>query len=183
MLRPSPKLLRELFDYEPETGALHWRHRHVSMFSNCGIQPAHYVRDRWNSKNAGKPALTTMLHNGYLFGRLFDRAVRAHHVIWAIMTGEWPTKQIDHLNGIRSDNRWANLRHVEPVENSHNLCRSRRNTSGRVGVARAGRGWQAYINRDRKRVSLGCFATFDEGAEARATAEAQCGYHPNHGRS
>jgi hypothetical protein len=153
------------------------------MFSNCLIQPAHHNCNRWNSKNAGKPALTTLTHNGYMFGRLFDRAVRAHHVIWAMMTGKWPTKQIDHINGVRTDNRWCNLREVDPVQNSQNMRRPQNNTSGRIGVSRYGNGWQAYISVNRKRLSLGRFKAFEDAVAARRTAELQAGYHPNHGRT
>lgn len=182
MRKPRPELLQILLDYDPETGSLHWRKRDRTMFSNCPLRPAHEVRDRWNTKNAGRPALTTLTHNGYMFGTLFGRSVRAHHVIWAMMTGKWPTAQIDHINGIRTDNRWANLRQVQPSENSQNMCLPGNNTSGRIGVSRGRRGWQAYINRNRKRVSLGDFATFEEAVRVRAAAEVECGYHPNHGR-
>ena len=38
--------------------------------------------------------------------------------------GTWPTKQIDHVNRIRHDNSWTNLREVEPVQNAENSSHS-----------------------------------------------------------
>jgi hypothetical protein len=180
MRKPRPELLQTLLQYDPETGALHWRKRSLEMFANCPLRPAHEVRDRWNTKNAGRAALTAPTHNGYMFGTLLGKSVRAHHVIWAMMTGKWPTAQIDHINGVRTDNRWCNLRQVQQLDNSRNMGLPSDNTSGRVGVSRARRGrWQAYINRDRKRINLGEFGTFEEAVAAREAAELDCGYHPN----
>ena len=46
----------------------------------------------------------------------------AHRVIWFLQTGEWPDSDlvIDHINGVRNDNRWVNLRQVTVKENNIN---------------------------------------------------------------
>ena len=46
-----------------------------------------------------------------------------HHVVWMLVYGRWPT-QIDHLNGIKTDNRIGNLREVTAAENCENRVRS-----------------------------------------------------------
>jgi hypothetical protein len=49
------------------------------------------------------------------------------------MTGEMP-KIIDHINRIKNDNRWCNLRNVSTAENIRNSGLSKRNKSGIKGV-------------------------------------------------
>src|SRR5262245_14420263 len=93
----SSKQLAELLEYNPETGELRWKRR------PRGPQ-------RWNTRWAGKPAFTTKLRGGYRMGRIHWGAYYAHRVIWALMTGAWPTSEIDHIDGDPSNNRWANLR-------------------------------------------------------------------------
>ena len=59
----------------------------------------------------------------------------AHIVCWALMTGAWPEHEIDHINGVRDDNRQTNLRQATRAQNMHNGPRLRTNTSGFAGVA------------------------------------------------
>ena len=179
----DPALLPHLLTYDPETGALTWRERPVSMFAR-GKQTAEHVCARWNNKHAGEPAFTSKLQGRYFVGTLLGSNVRAHRVIWAIMTGEWPEHEIDHIDGNGLNNRWANLRDVSHDANGKNSKRPSDNTSGIVGVSqmRDGR-WQAYINRDRKRINLGAFKAKGDAIAARKSAEVECNYHRNHGRT
>ena len=48
---------------------------------------------------------------------IYDKPYRAHRVIWALVHGEWPEGQIDHINGVRDDNRLENLRVVTNQDN------------------------------------------------------------------
>ena len=66
---------------------------------------------------------------------MIDRRVYyAHRLVWLYMMNEWPKKQIDHINGIRDDNRWGNLREASPLQNNANRKRRHDNKSGYKGV-------------------------------------------------
>lgn len=62
---------------------------------------------------------------------------KAHIVIWAIVNGEWPKGEIDHINRVRSDNRISNLRLCSSKENSYNK-------SGRGKSKYRGVHWHSY---------------------------------------
>jgi hypothetical protein len=69
----------------------------------------------------------------------------AHRLAWLYMTGDWPSKHIDHINQIKSDNRWCNLRECDRSQNSSNITKTKQNTSGYKGVH--------WCNRDKKWIS------------------------------
>ena len=181
--RIEPALLRDLIHYEPDTGQLTWKARRPAHFTHCKRDPA-WVCRIWNAKYEGRPAFGRREH-GYIAGRVFGTHVYAHQVAFAIMTGQWPEEQIDHVNGRRSDNRWRNLRRVDPAQNARNSAISRSNSSGVVGVSwnREKRRWWAYIHREKgRRHLLGSFSSKADAVAARKAAERHYGYHQNHGR-
>lgn len=57
--------------------------------------------------------------DGYLMVKFQNKSMRVHRVAFFLMTGRWPT-HIDHINRVRTDNRWNNLREVQPSQNSQN---------------------------------------------------------------
>lgn len=72
---------------------------------------------------------------GYFCLKFGDRAAKCHRVVWEIHNGEIPEGMcIDHLNGVRTDNRISNLRVVEKKTNSRNRGIDSANRSGTVGV-------------------------------------------------
>lgn len=180
---PSPETLRNLLNYDPDTGALTWKERPVEMFED-GAYSAERRANRWNATYAGKPAFTHIDDNAYHVGGIHGRLYKAHRVAWAIYYGEWPRDQVDHRNGIRTDNRIKNLRAVVNMQNARNQKLRSTNTSGRLGVRRrsdSGR-WGAWINDDTgKRCSLGVFDSFEEACAARSAAERRYGYSKRHG--
>ena len=163
---PSAEVLRQLLRYEPETGKLFWRERGVESF------PSPRMCKTWNTRYSNTEAFTTADRAGYLTGKVFDRFFFAHRVIWAIQTGCWPVQLVDHINGVTSDNSWANLRAADPSQNCCNARRRVTNKSGVKGVSlhkETGR-WVARVNVKGKVHSLGCFATIDLAAQAYAKA-------------
>jgi hypothetical protein len=146
---------REVLVYDPETGALNWRIRRPG---------------------APKGALVgTRNSHGYTQVEIDYRLYKAHRVIWLLMTGAWPKHHIDHINGMRADNRWKNLREATPLQNARNRRPDKEGGSGRVGVTfvRASSKWQAYIGIDNRTVSLGHFAEIEDAIAARVAAESE----------
>lgn len=134
------------------------------------------------SVRTGREVFTNVHHSGYLKGAIRGRTYTAHRVAMALHHGVWPEGEVDHLNGVRSDNRAENLRCVTKSVNQRNARRRSDNTSGVTGVARRKSGsWQAYINADGGRRYLGTFRTFDEAVAARQGACAAIGYTGRHG--
>lgn len=159
---PPPALLRQLLRYEGQTGDLFWRPRDVVHFGRIGPCKT------WNSRYANKPAFTAMDRHGYKHGQIKGRLYRAHRVIWAMVTGEWPDTFVDHINGVREDNTWANLRLATSSENNRNRKPSKSGTSKFLGVSFCSRNrkWRAQIMVDGRSFDLGCFGTENEAADA-----------------
>lgn len=81
--------------------------------------------------------------------------------------------EIDHINGLKYDNRKANLRAVTHCQNMQNAKISKSNTSGRKGVSFSNKEgkWKAYITSNHKKIRLGTFKTYAEAVQAREVAE------------
>lgn len=175
---PDQTILRQLLDYDPETGFLTWKHRPLSYFQD----DFHRAETRWkiwNGRFAGKQAFNRLHGNGYLAGELFGHGYMAHRVIWKWVYAEDPDGVIDHINRNRRDNRIANLRAVSWGENLLNRSKQSNNTSGYCGVSWAksyGR-WYAEINKGGKRVRLGYFKEIMDAVAARRAAERELGFH------
>ena len=127
--------LRDLLDYDPQTGAFIWRR-------NC-------ARAGHTDKR------------GYVYIQIDGRSYGAHRLAWLYVHGVWPGKMIDHGNAIKNDNRIANLEDVTNARNMQNIRAANSNSSsGYRGVClvRSGR-WQADITRNGRKHWLGYFAT------------------------
>ncbi|EPK4144134.1 HNH endonuclease signature motif containing protein [Serratia marcescens] len=105
-----------------------------------------------------------------------------HRVCWALSTGEWPTEDVDHINGIKDDNRLVNLRVVTRGVNSRNQKLRSNNSTDCMGVTRDNNSFRVRVGTEGKRVSLGNFKTLDEAVKVRKNAESSYGFHENHGR-
>ena len=180
---PSQDVLRQLLDYDPDTGALTWKARDASFFASAGGRKPSTVCATWNTRYAGTAAICSRDKQGYLCGALLNIPAKAHRVIWKWMTGEDPM-QVDHCNGKTDDNRWANLRNVDQIGNARNAKLRANNHSGVHGVAWDKRAfkWIAQIGRDGTPVQLGRFDLFWDAVAARQKAEKEMGFHENHGR-
>jgi hypothetical protein len=170
--------VRELLSYDPDTGVFVWKYRDRKWFKT---ERAFKI---WNKRYPHEPALTAVNDRGYKYGNIFDCKYRAHRIAHAIHYGEWPKNQIDHINGVRDDNRIANLRAVTNKENSKNSSKSKNNTSGFNGVSwdkRQNR-WASYIMVDGIKVHLGRFGCKLDAIAARINANKKYGFHENHGK-
>lgn len=145
-------LARTLFDYKD--GALYWRYRKCNNIR---------IGDR-----AGR-----LKKNGYRDIRFRGRHIGEHRVIWLLVTGEWPSGELDHINGDPSDNRIENLRCVTRSENMQNTRRGSQTTG--TTLLPNGR-WQASIFVDGHRRHLGEHRTQQLAREAYLRAKARL--HP-----
>lgn len=174
----KPSDLHFLLFLNKEDGSLFWKERPFFLF------PSNSAAVAWNGRYAGQIAFDTPREDGYLSGSIFGKKYLAHRVVWAMVYGEWPSLQIDHINGSRSDNRPINLREVSAQDNNRNLGLSSRNKSGVAGVYfnKMRKTWVAQITEDGKTKNLGSFQDINDAITRRKEAERQMGFHPNHGR-
>jgi hypothetical protein len=123
-----------------------------------------YYKDNKNRKNK---AIGCINEKGYLATRINGKGYKVHRIIWQLIKGNIPD-EIDHINGIRHDNRIENLRDVSHLENMQNRKEHR---SGRpVGVRRVGKKWQARIRLHKKYYYLGIYETIEEAINAQKLA-------------
>lgn len=103
--------------------------------------------------------------------------VFAHRLAWLIAHGEWPSGEIDHINGDRSDNRLRNLRVASKSQNQQNRRARQNSRSGYLGVTERfvfGKlKYQADIQADKKRWYLGSFSTAIEAHQAYLEAKSR----------
>lgn len=139
--KPLPPIqeLHQAFAYDPGTG----------IFSNK------YTR---NSNTKSGATAGHIDHKGYVRLALHGRRMQAHRVAWYFMTGVDPmTNQIDHIDRVRANNSWSNLRLATQTQNQHNAI-SR-------GWTRYGNRYYAQIRIDGALISLGGYGTPEEAHE------------------
>lgn len=102
--------------------------------------------------------------DGYLHARLAGRQYLVHRLGWLIVYGRWPVGEIDHRDGVRTNNRIANLREADRGQN----CSNRRSTRDLPkGVYREGNGgYRAQITFKRKVIRLGTHETAEQAHAA-----------------
>ena len=120
---------------------------------------------------------------GYLQAGIDGKNYQLHRIVWLAYYGRWPIDQIDHINGIRDDNRISNFREVDDSENRKNQRISKANTSGSIGVGWHSQRnkWRAYIKLNGKNEHFGLFEFKKSAIAARKLAEQKYGFHENHG--
>jgi hypothetical protein len=84
------------------------------------------------------------------------------------MTGEWPSKEIDHCDGNKSNNKWSNLRLATKSQNQANSRIHKNNKSGVRGVHwhSQSKTWRAMIKTNMKYTYLGSFKSKKDAASA-----------------
>ena len=98
-------------------------------------------------------------HDGYVRLKINYKSYQLHRLAWLYVYGEFPKNEIDHINGIRYDNRIENLREATSSENARNKNASPRNTSNFKGVTyhKKSNKWQAQASHNNKAHYLGLF--------------------------
>lgn len=151
--------LREVLNYDPETGIFRWK-----------ISP----------RNRTLPGDIAGFKNdsGYMLCTIDQQTIRLHRAAWALHYGEMPRKHIDHINGIRDDNRIENLRLATVSENCQNSALRKTSKTGVKGVHfRKDTGkFSVTITVNKKTMHLGCFDKIEDAKAARLRAEEI--YHP-----
>jgi len=157
--------LKEILNYNSDTGEFTWL-----IYANR------------NGAHIGDKA-GCISHYGYIIIGIKNRDYRAHRLAWLYIYGEWPKDQIDHINGVRFDNRINNLRSVTNAINGKNQRIRDCNTSGVCGVYwdKSRKKWAAEIIVNHKKIYLGRYHNIKDAAIARKNGEAKYGFHQNHG--
>lgn len=159
--------LKEILNYNPETGLFTWA---------CDVGSGGRIK-------AGSVAGSKHKTRGYIVISYKKVRYQAHRLAWIYMTGEIPEEEIDHINHIRSDNRFVNLRGVNKPDNCKNKVMLKSNTSGVTGVSfdkKTGK-WESHISVKNKKVYLGRYDDKGLAVRARKEAEKKYVYHKNHG--
>lgn len=149
----SADRLREVVDYDPETGRFTWRvstSRKIVVGSQAG----------------------TSRKDGYRVIRIYGTNYYAHRLAWLYVTGSWPNQTIDHRDLDPSNNRFGNLRVANQSQQSANSRRSHLNRHGVRCVhlhARSGR-FAAQAMVEGRRTTIGYFLALAEAKAAAAAA-------------
>lgn len=146
----SQERLREVLDYNPDTGVFTWVNG--------------------NSRNVKSGDIAGYKNQqGYIRIRVGAKLLPAHRLAWIYVYGEdIDGYEIDHINGDKSDNRICNLRISSHQQNMFNMKKKSTNKSGVKGVhfdKRCNK-WRAQTSINKKRVHLGLFNTIESAEEA-----------------
>jgi len=150
----TQEMLKELLEYDPNTGIFRWKNRRGS--AKKGAEAGNYCPD------------------GYIEIRVYKKLHKAHRLAWLYMNGEHPSMDIDHIDGNRSNNSIFNLRHVSRLDNLHNqrlpYSRSKTGLIGSWKHSQTGK-YTSQIRSDGKKICLGLFDTKEEAHKAYVEAK------------
>jgi hypothetical protein len=146
--------LKELLYYDPENGMF------IRAATVSGTRSGSVVSDKVNS-------------SGYRNISVDGKPYQSARLAWLYMKGYFPENQIDHINRIKNDDRWSNLRHVTRQCNLRNKPRYKNNKSGITGVYRdtETNKWAARIRINGVSKYLGRFKNIKDAVEARWEGE------------
>lgn len=147
--------IADKFTVDPITGRVYWcwpdrpkQYTHCTGEAGCLRKPA---------VKGGKP---------YWFIKINGIPYKRSYIVFAFVTGRWPTDMLDHKNGDSVDDRFCNLREATALQNARNRSANTSRTDLPMGVRRMGDRFQARINVDKKLQHLGTFATAEAAAAA-----------------
>ncbi|MEX5730773.1 HNH endonuclease [Providencia hangzhouensis] len=140
--------LRELLDYNPDTGVFTWLPK--------------------ASKGTRRVGVAGSVSNGYIAIGIDGKQYRAHRLAWLYIYGHWPNNMLDHVNRIKSDNRILNLREASNEENQRNVEVGKKNKSGFKGVfwEPSRQKWKARAQMNKKKYTIGRFDKIEDAVAA-----------------
>ena len=155
--------LKKLLHYNPDTGIFTWAR------SIAGVRAGDIAGD---------------YTHGYSRIGINGKRYYGHRLAWLYMTGDWPKHQIDHMNHVRDDNRFKNLRCTTNSENHKNTPKRKDNKTGIIGVTleRSNKAWSVQITLNCKSRHRSRHSDFFEACCVRKSLENKHGYHLNHGK-
>lgn len=155
--------ITDQIEYNPEDGSFKWK------VAKQGVKKGG-VAGSINSE-------------GYILIKIDGRSYTAHRLAFLWMGVDVPM-QVDHVNHVRSDNRWCNLRQANNKINQKNRTINKNNRSGCSGVIlrRKSKLWRAYISVNGVMKHLGQYTDWFDAVCARKAAERRYDYHGNHGQ-
>jgi len=148
-LKITQERLKEILSYDSDTGFFKWL---VSRGRNG------------NGARVGQIAGTKDV-TGRITITIEGRHYRAHRLAWLYVYGRLPNGELDHRNGVQSDNRCSNLREATKSQNAANKRVLRAGLKGACFNRRRDK-WMAAIRKDYKQIHLGYFATEQEAHAA-----------------
>lgn len=153
------EIVRDLLDYNPETGEFRWKFRSIARCTNELQWKA------WNGRYANTVA-GYKSPQGYQEITIFDKSYYAHRLAWLHYYGEWPKNELDHRNQVKTDNGIENLREVTSSQNKMNGSDRIWGTSKYKGVywSKKANKWVAQIRLDGKPKYLGSFLIEEDAA-------------------
>jgi len=132
--------LKQVLQYEPETGVFIWITNHAHGSKKYGMSAGY------------------RLASGHIRIKILGRGYPAHRLAWLYMTGEHPpTTDVDHVNMVPNDNRWCNLRLATVSQNHANKHGRLNSKSGLKGVSPSRGKWRASIKHQNKYKHIGVF--------------------------
>lgn len=146
----TQEYLKTIISYDPETGEFTW------------------IIGRNNRAMPGAKAGCLRQTDGYRTIKIGKKSYNEHRLAWLYMTGEWPKKIIDHIDGNRSNNEFKNLRQANFSQNCAHRIYEDRNLGRGVRLNKPSRTspYWSTISHDNKHIYLGSFMTPDEAAHA-----------------
>ncbi len=160
--------LKDILNYDHESGIFTWKQRSLNYFKDSRSC------NTWNTRYASKVA-GGKRPDGYLRIVINYKRYFAHRLAWLNVYGEWPRSCIDHINGIKEDNRIVNLRDSTSSENWQNLKKAHKSnkSTGLIGSTfnkQMGK-FQAAIRTEVGRKHIGYFESAQQAHEAYIAAK------------